>query len=95
MSVCVVPSAVFVSSASGAAAVVPLTVVAVVTCDASTSYMLSQTEFNILTAGSVFNPDVVAAQLVLFAAFMGALAVMFGLKQVYRLLVPSSGVGHE
>jgi len=94
MSVCVVPSAVFVSSASGAAAVVPVTVVSVSPCDSSSSYMLSQTEFNILTAGSVLNPDVVAAESVLFGATLTALAVIFGIKQVYRILMPVEA-GHE
>lgn len=95
MSVCVLPVAVFVSSVSGGAALVPASVLTVATCDASTSYLLSSTEFTLLTAGSLMNPDVINAELVLFGAFLAAFAVMFGLKQVYRLLVPSSGAGHE
>jgi hypothetical protein len=95
MSVCVLPSAVFVASASGGVASVPVSVLAVTTCDASSGYLLSQTEFNLLTAGSIMNPDVISAQLVMFVAFMVAMSTIYGLKTVLHLLMPSHGVGHE
>jgi hypothetical protein len=49
----------------------------------------------VAATSSTVNPDVIQAEMVLFGATLTACAIVFGLKRVYRLLVPADGAGHE
>jgi hypothetical protein len=61
-------------------------------CSATSSYVLTQAEYNKF-GSTTLNPEVIEAELLIFAATLTALCLFFGLKWVYRLL--TGGVGHE